>query len=250
MTVLALHGLGSSRAGILSYLPRDLRAQLIAPDIRAHGANPEVGTAAQFQIDALANEVETGLATVWDGTPLTIVGVSMGAAIGLRIAVRGRFPVDRFAALRPSFTHTPLPQNLTIFPVLAELLERYSQTEALAQFREMRLYDEVEAISPVAVRALEDQLTQERAKERRLRLSEIPRNAAYAPGDLESLVARRIPSVVLASPRDPVHPVTVGEAWAQGLRCRVLLSPERDRGMRPYAAWFRTQLESFFTGVR
>lgn len=250
MTVLALHGLGSDRAGILSYLPPGLPMQVIAPDIRAHGANPEIGTTDQFRLESLADEIEAGLAAVWDGTPVTVIGVSMGAAIGLRIVLRGRFPIDRFAALRPSFDHRPLPQNLTIFPVIAELLERHSPKAALAEFREMRLYDEVEAISPFAVKALELHITQPLARERRRRLSEVPRNAAYAPGELESLASRHLPAVVLASPRDPVHPVTVGEAWAAGLRCRMLLSPERDRGVKPYAAWYREQLASFLTGAR
>mgnify|MGYP002651675810 CR=1 FL=1 len=72
------------------------------------------------------------------------------------------------------------------------------------------------------------------AWERRVRLLEIPRGRAYAPGELASLGAA---SVVLASPRDPVHPLHVAEEWTAGLGCRMLVSPARDDGAAVLVAY-------------
>lgn len=246
MTILALHGLGGSRANALAYLPKDLRSHVVAPDVRAHGASPLLGEGDDFALEALAAECADALAAEHDGSPVTIVGVSMGAAIGLRIALSGRFRIDRVAFLRPSFTHEALPPNLAVFPVIAELLERNGPARALAALRASGAYDAVREISPVGADALEAQVTQPLAWERRVRLLEIPRNCAYAPGELGAL---RAASAVLASPRDPVHPLHVAEEWAAGLGCRMLVSPARDDGAAAVASWYREQLGSFLTGL-
>jgi pimeloyl-ACP methyl ester carboxylesterase len=245
MTALLLHGLGGARGNALAYAPPGL-SHVVAPDVRAHGASTVVGEGDDFALDRLAAECGDALAAEWDGRPVTIVGISMGAAIGLRIALSGRFPIDRIAFLRPSFTDRALPANLAVFPVIAELLERHGPQRALSALRASGAYDAVRGISPVGADALETQVTQPLAWERRVRLLEIPRNRAYAPGELGTL---RAPSVVLASPRDPVHPLHVAEEWRDGLGCRMLVSPARDDGAAAVMAWYREQLGSFLTGV-
>lgn len=246
MTVLALHGLGGSRANALAYLPKDLRSHVVAPDLRAHGASTLLGDGDDFALESLANECADALAAEHDGSPVSIVGTSLGAAIGVRIALSGRFAIDRVAFQRPSFTHESLPANLAVFPVIAELLERHGPRRSLAALRASGAYDAVRGVSPVGADALETQVTQPLAWERRVRLLEIPRNRAYAPGELASL---GVASVVLASPRDPVHPLHVAEEWSAGLGCRMLVSPARDDGAAAVMAWYREQLGSFLTGL-
>ncbi|GAA2173806.1 alpha/beta hydrolase [Agrococcus versicolor] len=246
MTILALHGLGGSRASILRSLPDGLRSHVVAPDVRAHGASTLLGEGDDFALEALAAECADALAAEHDGSPVAIVGVSMGAAIGLRIALSGRFRIDRVAFLRPSFTHEAMPANLAVFPVIAELLERHGPRRALPALRASGSYDAIRSLSPVGAEALEMQVTQPLAWERRARLLEIPRDPAYRHGELGTL---RAPTVVLASPRDPVHPLHVAEEWAAGLRCRLLVSPARDDGAPAVMAWYREQLGSFLTGL-
>lgn len=245
MTVLLLHGLGNANANIRAYVPPDVPG-IVAPDVRAHGDNPLVGAGDDFALERLAVECGDALAAAWDGRPVTIVGVSMGAAIGLRIALSGRFPIDRVAFLRPSFTTVALPANLAIFPVIAEVLERHGPKRALQELRQTGAYEQVRIQSQAGATALEGQVTQPGAWERRVRLLEIPRNRAYEPGELARVPA---PSVVLASPRDPVHPLHLAEEWRDGLGCRMLVSPARDDGVKAVMAWYREQLAAFLVGV-
>lgn len=245
MTTLLLHGLGNSSKNIRAYVPRDL-GNVVAPDVRAHGENPEIGAADDFALDQLARECGDALATAWDGRPVTIVGVSMGAAIAARIALSGRFPIDRIAFLRPSFTTYALPENLAVFPVIAELLERHGPKRALSALRQTGAYETVRRVSPLGAEALEGQITQDGAWDRRIRLLEIPRNRAYLAGELGTIDA---PTVVLASPRDPVHPLHIAEEWRDELRCPMLISPARDDGVAAVMAWYREQLASFLTGL-
>ncbi|QUW18451.1 alpha/beta fold hydrolase [Agrococcus sp. Marseille-Q4369] len=246
--LLAIHGLGSDSSAMRDYLggavPPGVR--VLAPDLRAHGANPLIGEPADFALEALAAEVGDELVRFGDGSPVTIVGVSLGAALAAMIARSGRFPLDRVALVRPAFTHEPLPANLAIFPVIGRLLESHRPRRALAELHRAGAWRAIALESLAHARGLEAQLTQPRAAERRIRLLEIPRNAAYRPGELRIPA----PTVVLASERDPVHPLHVAEAWRDELGTRMLVSPARDDGEAAMHAWFREQLGSFLVGIR
>lgn len=246
--LLAIHGLGSDSSAMRGYLGGAVPAgvQVLAPDLRAHGANPLIGEPDDFALEAMAEEIATELNRVGDGSPVSIVGVSLGAALAALIARSGRFPVDRVALVRPAFTAEPLPPNLAIFPVLGRLLEERRPQRVLDQLRASGAWRAIAHESLAHARALEAQVTQPRAAERRIRLLEIPRNAAYRPGELRIAA----PTVVLASPRDPVHPLHVAEAWRDELRVRMLVSPARDDGEEAMMAWFRQQLGSFLVGIR
>lgn len=246
--LLAIHGLGSDSSAMRDYLVGAVPAgvRVLAPDLRAHGANPLIGEPDDFALDALADEVADALARQGDGSPVSIVGVSLGAALAARIARSGRFPLDRVALVRPAFTTEPLPPHLAVFPLLGRLLEEHPPARALERLRASGAWRAIAHESLAHARGLEAQFTQPLARERRIRLLEIPRNAGYPPGELR-LPA---PSVVLASPRDPVHPLHVAEAWRDELGCRMLVSPARDDGEARMFAWFQQQLGSFLLGVR
>ncbi len=246
--LLAIHGLGSDSSAMRDYLAGAVPAgvRVLAPDLRAHGANPLIGGPDDFAIDALADEVADALVRHGDGTPVSIVGVSLGAALAARIARSGRFPLDRVALVRPAFTTEPLPANLAIFPLLGRLLEEHRPSRALERLRASGAWRAIAHESLAHARGLEAQLTQPLAVERRIRLLEIPRNVAYARGALRIAA----PTVVLASERDPVHPLHVAEAWRDELDCRMLVSPARDDGEARMFAWFQQQLGSFLVGIR
>ncbi|WP_413318532.1 alpha/beta fold hydrolase [Agrococcus sp. 1P02AA] len=246
--LLALHGLGSDSSALRGYLTGAVPpgVQVLAPDLRAHGANPLIGGPDDFALEAMADEVARELIRVGDGSPVSIVGVSLGAALAATIARSGRFPLDRVALVRPAFTTEPLPPNLAIFPLLGRLLEEPRPQRVLAQLRASGAWRSIAHESLAHARALEAQVTQPLAAERRIRLLEIPRNAGYRPGALRIPA----PTVVLASLRDPVHPLHVAEAWRDELGTRMLVSPARDDGEEPMLRWFQQQLGSFLLGIR
>ncbi|MGM1029751.1 MAG: alpha/beta hydrolase [Actinomycetota bacterium] len=246
--LLAIHGLGSDSGAMRAYLEGTVPAgvRVLAPDLRAHGSSAVVGGPDDFALEVLAGEVADELDRVGDGSPVSIVGVSLGAALAGIIARSGRFPLDRVALVRPAFTTEPLPANLAIFPVLGRLLDEHRPQRALAALHRSGAWRSIAHESLAHARGLEAQLTQPLARERRIRLLEIPRNIGYRPGELRIPA----PAVVLASPRDPVHPLHVAEAWRAELGCRMLVSPARDDGEAAMYAWFRQQLGSFLVGIR
>jgi pimeloyl-ACP methyl ester carboxylesterase len=259
VTVL-LHGLGADRRQPLELFSPVVAATtpgdtVIALDVRAHGTSPLLGSAGDFALDALAGELATAVAAssgrAAETDPVTLIGISMGAALALRIALGEMLPVRRAVFVRPAFTSESLPPNLRAFPVIAELLARLGPAEGAAAFRESSLYQHVAAASPLGGRGLLGQFTAPDAAARAVRLSEIPRNSAYRdPAELAVLAERGVRSLVVAAPRDPVHPVTVAEEWAVGLGAPLLRVPARDDGQPAQTAALRAGIEEWLAAGR
>lgn len=238
MTTLLLHGLGADRRQPLALfgpvLERD--QTVIAPDVRGHGASVATGDPADFDLDRLTDDVvgEVLSHANWagDGHPFTIVGISMGAAIALRILLRDLLPVEHAVFVRPAFTDQSLPQNLSAFPVIGQLLTDLGAVTGEDEFRRTTIYERTRADSRLGAAGLLSQFRSTDAAARAIRLVEIPRNRAFASDAELSAAAGTLSArtMVVAAPRDPVHPEAVAERWADGLGADLLRVPARDDG--------------------
>ncbi|KQO96872.1 alpha/beta fold hydrolase [Leifsonia sp. Leaf264] len=264
MTVLLLHGLGSDRQYMLDVFGPLLAAiapgeRVIAPDVRAHGASPLVGAPADFALDALARELEVDLsllvgsdaaetATTANSTAaagLTVVGVSMGAALALRMALAGRLRIDRSLFVRPSFTDRSMPENLRAFPVIGQLLHDVGPVEGELLFRETQAYRTAVGASPLGGAGLLAQFRYPSAVERAVRLVEVPRNRAFESEAQLAALGARMPTAVIGAPRDPVHPFPVAEQWAGALGAPLTRLPARDDGQPAQLAALRAAFEGW-----
>ncbi len=244
MTLLLLHGLGGDRAQPLSLFGPIVPpgTHVLAPDVRGHGERNETGPVAAFTLDALADDIAALVTRAQGaeghrGEPVTVVGISMGAPIALRLALRGLVEIDRAVFVRPSFTDVPLPHNLRAFPVIGELLADRGPTAGEAAFLRTELYTETLAESRLGAAGLVQQFRTPRAAERSARLIEIPRSPAFADGDDLGALADELDVAIAWAPVDPVHPVSVAELWMDELAGAASIPlPARDDGYPQHVA--------------
>lgn len=239
-TVVLLHGLGQSSVEVQNVfgpvVPAGMR--VIAPDVRAHGADDRVGAPADFTLPALARDLATRLGAEPPGR-LTVIGVSMGAALALRLALDSALPIERLVFVRPAFTADPLPHNLRAFPVIGELLADHGPVEGERHFLGSAVYAETLAESRLGADGLLAQFRSPGAARRAIRLLEIPRSPVFAdsPAEAEALDSLAAPTAIVWAPRDPVHPVSVAEEWMARLPDAANLPlPARDDGYATYLA--------------
>lgn len=267
MTTVLLHGLGADRRQPLELFAPVVKAVagagelVIAPDVRAHGGFLTVGSPADFEIDRLAAEVAEAVrcaqaearaagagAGIDSSGPLTVIGISMGAALALRLALDELLPIDRTVFVRPSFSDEPLPPHLRAFPVIGQILADAGAGGA-GEFRERAVYQRVAEVSPAGARGLLAQFTAPDAARRAMRLVEIPRNRAFASDtELAGLASRGIRSLVVGAPRDPVHPLALAERWASALGAPLEVLPARDDGQPAQTARLRERLARWLQG--
>lgn len=236
--LLLLHGLGGDRHQPLKLIAGLERPDLaiLAPDARAHGETSAIGENADFELDALANDVVALLDLLQQsGKPTYVAGISMGAAVALRLALGPRAEagtdtetgtnsdaqadasaehplIPRLAGLalvRPAFSDQPFPANLEPLHRIGDLLA--ADPDGLYTFRRSQMFTGVAAVSASSATSLLEQFTKPQAVVRSVRLREVPRNSAWQDGEPSRLTT---PTLVLGAPRDPVHPITLAQRLA------------------------------------
>lgn len=234
--VVLLHGLGGTGAQPLGLLPGGFAGcgyPVLAPDARAHGATRHIGDAADFTLDQLAADV---LALVdalgLGGRPLLPVGISMGAAVGLRLIQVRPDLVARALLIRPSFSDAPWPAHLRVFRLIARLL-REQGPAGRAAFQRSSELGAVAAVSQVGADSLVGQFDLPEARERVVRLEQVPANPALTwPGVWDP----GIPVTVVGAEGDPNHPLWVARRWHESMRGSSLaVVPSRDADPFGYA---------------
>jgi pimeloyl-ACP methyl ester carboxylesterase len=234
--IVLLHGLGGELGQLWGLTPGEVGgrpAHILAADAREHGRTvaPDVGS---LSFDLMAEDITSLADSLQLGPKLVLIGVSMGAATALAIAIKSPGRVHALVMVRPAWLDQPLPGNLRVFPEVAKLLRSVGPVRGRAIFQESGQYREIEATSPSGAASLLGQFDQPGAVARARRLEELPSSVPYqGPQSLQGL---SLPVLVIGAPNDPVHPIGYAEELASlvpGGRLAMLtsrdLSPERNR---------------------
>jgi pimeloyl-ACP methyl ester carboxylesterase len=242
--VVVLHDLGSTGADAVARLGLDGTGCAV-PDLRGHGADDRPIAAGSLDLDAVARDLALDPALsdpahpdpALRGEPVALVGLGLGAAVALRVAVLRPEAVAALVAVLPSGTDRPLPAHLRAYPVIGELLARYGPYDGATRFRRTGLFHAVELTSAAAGAALLAQFRAPRARERAARLVDLPREPALREGDAAAVAG--IPTTVIAASGDPLHPVDVARLWAARLPHAALVEVEATRDPREAARRLR-----------
>lgn len=235
--VLVLHGLGGDRDQPLGLLGPDLdpRLTVVAPDQRAHGETPVIGTAADFTTDSLADDAAALLASRGlQSRPLVVVGISMGAAVALRLLQRGEHDLRGGLLVRPAFATAPWPDHLQVFAQIADLLRTRGVEAGQQAFEESPQHRRVAEVSAAGAQSLREQFSKPQALERVVRLETVPANPAIT---WSGVWQPPCPVTVVGAADDPVHPWSTARLWHDRIATSDLAAlPSRDRAPEEYSA--------------
>lgn len=239
--LVLLHGLGGDQNQPLGLIAG---AQLpdfavLAPDARAHGRTRVIGDGPNFSFDSMVRDLNALVrATGQAGKPTYIAGISMGAAIALRAVQAEILDVRGAAFIRPAFSDVPLPENLQVMPLIADALGRYGPVRGLSVVKASDTYAAIAAVSHAAAVSIQEQFSKPGSLERRIRLSDVPRNTAYT--HLADLAKISVPSLVIGALADPVHPLELAKTWSGGIHgSHFVQLPSRDASPEAYESGMR-----------
>ncbi len=206
------HGLGGdiSEPVLLFQPPEGFR--LLCLDARGHGQTRPLGDPAGIGIAPMADDL-LALMDHLEISRAIVGGISMGAAIALNLALR--YP-DRLLGLilsRPAWLDRPLPSHLRIFPIIADLIQSFGPEVGLERFQQAEAYQKIKAENPDIAQRLVSHFQHPRAQETAIKFDRIPRDSPCA--SLEEWQSIRVPTLVLANRRDPIHPFEFGEVLAR-----------------------------------
>lgn len=212
-------------------------------DARGHGRTSPAGPREGFAFDVFARD----LAALLDHLQIrdaVVGGISMGAAVSVRFAIRYPDRVRALVLVRPAWLTEPLPEGLNLFPTAGRYMERFGPSEGLSHFERTTAYQNLLHDHPDTALGMREQFLLPDALERKSRIIGIPSDA---PIRAWSEVAQvQMPALVFGNAPDYVHPMSYATEWAQRLpRGRFVQVPAKSAGFEPYAASVRAHLTEF-----
>jgi 3-oxoadipate enol-lactonase len=235
--LILLHGLTATRRYVLMgsrYLAR-AGAELVAYDARGHGESGPAPDPEAYEYADMVADLDTVIGTV--GTPVVLVGNSMGAATAAAYALEHPERVSALVQITPGFAGAGREDHeMGNWNALADGLER----GGVEGFMDAYVPPDVPKFRDAALKFTRQRLERHRHPEAVAHaIRVVPRSVAF--DGLESLGRLEMPALVVGSrdESDPGHPLALAEAYAEHLPNSTLLI--EDEGESPLA-WQGAQL--------
>lgn len=203
--IIFQHGLGGDIAQINEALPAS-NFRRITLECRGQGQTP-YSDSKHFSIPQFADDV-LAFADSRGVENFVMGGISMGAAIALRIAVIAPDRVRALILARPAWSWHSSPKNMSVF----KMISKFVQTQDKAGFEVTEIAKNFEINAPdnyASLLRLFEKPNPEKVAELHSRI------AASGPEITETQVsAIKVPTLVLANAMDLVHPISLAQELA------------------------------------
>jgi pimeloyl-ACP methyl ester carboxylesterase len=243
--VLWQHGLGADRNQPAEVFPAIPGIRRITLECRGHG-NSDLGdtnrlSIATFAADAVALLDHLGIRQAIVG------GISLGAALSVRLAALHSNRVAGLILARPAWVVGP---STTLAPYLkiAALLREFGAREGALRFEASAALAAVAAVSPDNAASLRLFFSQPNPANTIALLSTIPSDS---PGiDAETIAMIRVPTLIIGTDQDFVHPLAYAERLQQILPHATLQRiTSKSINKDQYKLDFREALSRFLIGM-
>ncbi|MDX8447603.1 alpha/beta hydrolase [Mesorhizobium sp. VK3C] len=209
--VLFQHGLGGGEAQVAQTFPAGFRR--ITLECRGHGGSG-LGDRRPFSLEMFADDVlaaadQAGLDRFVAG------GVSMGAAIALRLACLHARRVAALILVRPAWTFSPAPPNMQPIAEVAELILEHGTDKGRTIFAQSETATRLYREAPDNLSSLLGYFDRPDAKAFAQVLANV---AGDRPGVSErDAAALDIPALVIGNEIDAVHPLSTAYTIAAAI---------------------------------
>lgn len=240
--VILQHGLCGSAAQTREVFSIDPRYRLATLECRGHGTS-DPGDPGDFSISTFADDVAAFMQR-----RSIVGGISMGAAIALRIAVHKPQLVKALVLARPAWFVDASPENNRPNREVGALLERFPADEAKRKFLGSEIAKHLGAIAPDNLASLTTFFSREPVAMTSALLRHI---AADGPGvTREDLANITVPTLIIATEQDHVHPIAHAEALHAAIpNSRLVRITPKGVDKNRYLSEFQSTLLHFFEAV-
>lgn len=247
LPVLWQHGLGADRAQAAEVFPAIEGVRRITLECRGHGrsglGNADALSIEQFADDAIELLDLLGIERVVVG------GISLGAAIALRLAVCHPDRCVGLVLARPAWADEAAPTYLRIYTEVAKYLAEDGPVDGAQRLESSGLLHEVEAVSPDNAASLRGFFARPHPVSTIELLSRIPlQGPRVSRAQIQALA---VPTLVIANRQDHVHPVATAHTLVSliaGAAFELIPSKTVSRG--DYVRAFRAAMHTFLVSLR
>ena len=211
--MLFQHGLCGLAAQTAEVFPDDIGWRCLTLECRGHGRS-EAGPVEAFSLATFADDLAAFIAAR-HLAPVVLGGISMGAALSIRLAVKRPELVRALVLARPAWLAEAGPENLQPNIAVGELLADLAPAEALRRFDASPLAHRLAAEAPDNLATLRALFTREPAAVTSALLTRI---STDGPGVTEAELARlTLPTLVIGTGNDAIHPLPMARRLAAAI---------------------------------
>ncbi len=242
------HGLGGNRAQAAQNFPEGADWRRLTLECRAHGGS-EPGAERPFSIAMFTGDV-LAIAQVAGVSRFIAGGVSMGAAIALRLAHLDRQAARALVLVRPAWGWEPAPANMRPYALAAEAMRRFPQDREAAR-RRFAGSDEAQRLARAAPDNLASLLGFFDRPDLDSTADLLGQIAADGPGvSREEIAALRCPTLVVGNEEDAVHPASLARALADLIpSARFVMAPPKAVDGPAHQAAVRAAIADFLSAL-
>ncbi len=242
LPVIWQHGLGADRQQPAEVFPDTVGVRRITLECRGHGKS-ELGAPARLAIAQFATDI-TGLLDHLEIEGAVVGGISLGAAIGMRLAATIPSRARALIVARPAWVDQPAPFTMKPYLTVARLLKEYGRVEGLRMFERSPELAAVARVSPDNAASLRSFFSRQGEKSTVELLSRIPNDG---PGlSRRDITALAMPTLVIGTAEEYVHPLSYAALLKDlipGASLQVVTSKTIDKAI--YESQFCEALASF-----
>ena len=241
--VLWQHGLGATQAQVAEVFPESSQLRRITMECRGH-ADSELGALEGLSIQQFADDA-VGLLDHLGVRSAVVGGISLGAAIALRLAIHYPERVSGLIIARPAWICEAAPERLRIYIDVAELLAQYGAEQGLTRLEATERYRLMMSESPDNAASMRSFFDREPTSTVAL-LSRIP---AQGPGVTREQMSRlALPTLVIANEGDYVHSIAMAAAVAELIPgAKLSIIPSKNSNRDAYVEAFKAVLAEFLS---
>jgi pimeloyl-ACP methyl ester carboxylesterase len=245
MPVLFQHGLCGDANQTAEVFPQEADFRRITLEARGHGTSlPDAAGA--YAIATFADDCAQ-LIEQRKFAPLIVGGISMGAAIAMRLAVTRPELVSGLVVARPAWSTGAAPANMRPNAEVGNLLSRLPGEQALAEFNKSATARQLAAEAPDNLASLRSFFARQ---PREIIAAMLTRISADGPGvSAEELRSIKVPTLIIGYQADFVHPLLLAEEIARlipGARLVKITPKAHDRAR--HIIEFKAALHAFLKG--
>ncbi|NKM54795.1 alpha/beta fold hydrolase [Rhizobium anhuiense] len=242
VSVIFQHGLCGDAAQTDEVFPSDMGFRRVTIEARGHGqsqaGNPEQMSIATF-CDDIAAYIEKNLA--W---PVVIGGISMGAAIALRLAVKRPDLVKALIIARPAWLTASAPENMAPNAEVGRLVKTLPQGEAKAAFLSGPVGLRLAAEAPDNLASLAGFFSRTPLDVTAELLTRISNDGPDVTD--EEVRGLTTPTLVIGHERDSIHPLAYARALAERIAgARFAQITPKTESRPQYVADFRLAMSNY-----
>jgi len=208
--MLFQHGLCGDASQPADIFPIDCGWRCLTLECRGHGGS-DAGPPEKLYIATFAEDVAS-LIEAQEWASVVLGGISMGAAIALRLAVFRPELVRALVLARPAWIDENAPANMESYAFVGDLLRLYPPDEARRRFEDSEIARELAVEAPDNLLSLRSFFSRQPIPTTRELLCRI---SADGPGTTRNQInSIGVPTLVLGNGRDCAHPMAMARELA------------------------------------